>query len=57
MKTKYMARGGGGESGPPPPYGASDELNTILVWINRNTAAGTRIERAPHFILCQTTSK
>lgn len=27
--------------------GASDELNTILGWINRNIASGTRRERAP----------
>lgn len=28
------------------PYRALDKLNTILGWINRNTASGTRKERA-----------
>lgn len=54
MKTKYLARGGGGELGCnfSPVNGALDELNTILVWINRNTASGTRKERAPlHSVL------
>lgn len=54
MKTKYLARGGGGELGCnfSPDNGALDELNTILVWINRNTASGTRKERAPiHSVL------
>ena len=27
-------------------YGASDELNTVLGWINRNIATGTGKERA-----------
>lgn len=42
-----MKRGGGVSGWVCSASGASDELNTILGWINRNTASGTRRERAP----------
>ena len=51
VKIKYRTKKGGGVSGWFfSASGASDELNTILGWINRNTASGTR--RELHFILC-----
>lgn len=48
MKIKYIAKRGGRVSGWVfSACGASDELNTILGWINRNITSGTRRERAP----------